>query len=192
MREKYYMVNQFIVRLSGSMTENMNRSFDGGSRKYRENLIGAISAGFFFVLIGILFVITPSLLEKIIDLLTGLRQAQVGTTGIFLPAPPTPQTSGNTDVYMAAAQFCLAFGIFEIVLLVLRVALHSPIDKKAETASSIAYWFGSSYLINMLLVDVTRGTVAIRWFTYWAELIMLIGVTLIIRAIILIASTPRK
>jgi hypothetical protein len=44
----------------------------------------------------------------------------------------------------------------------------------------------------MLLVDVTRGTVAIRWFTYWAELIMLIGVTLIIRAIILIASTPRR
>ncbi len=66
-------------------------------------------------------------------------------TGISLPAPLNP--AAYVNLYTAAFQFALGIGILEIVILALRVGLHSPVSRKAETIENIVFWLGTSFLI---------------------------------------------
>jgi len=94
-------------------------------------LLSAAGAGFFFLLIGVIFVTTPSLLDNIIKLFSsnGIRTIPVPNTTISLPAP---NPLGDYQVlYQAAGLFSLIWGIFEIALVVLRFALRSPMRRKA-------------------------------------------------------------
>jgi hypothetical protein len=70
-------------------------------------------------------------------------------------------------------------------MIVLRFAVHSPLSKKADNMGDIAFWLGAYYLVTTLLNETTTHTV---WFTFWTEVIMLIGVSLIIRAVVLAAA----
>jgi len=153
-------------------------------RRYGEGLISAISAGFFFILIGIIFVTTPNLFERILDFFRDFDFVRVPNTGIFLPAPFFPRN--HQVVYRAAEQFEFAFGLFHIVILGLRFVFRSAVRRKAETAGNIVFWLGTGYLTRTLLIETTR------WFEFWAVFIMLIGVTLIVRAIILAIAYPRR
>ncbi len=89
-------------------------------------------------------------------------------------------------LYSAVTQFSLIWGLFQIVILALRIVVDSPFSKKAETASNLVFWLGASYLISTLLNETTTVE---TWFVFWAEVIMLIGVSLIVRAIILAVRT---
>jgi len=89
-------------------------------------------------------------------------------------------------LYSAVTHFSLIWGLFQIASLALRFVVGSPFSKKAETASNLVFWLGASYLISTLLNEMTTRT---TWFVFWAEIIMLIGVSLIIRAIILAVRT---
>ncbi|MFX1301637.1 MAG: hypothetical protein ACFFDE_12020, partial [Promethearchaeota archaeon] len=100
-------------------------------------------------------------------------------------------------VYTAAQQFCFALGVFQIVILALRFAARSQVSKKAETVGNLVYWIGAGYLTGTLLLERTvparwLADPHILWFVFWAAIIMLIGVTLIIRAIILAAAIPKR
>ena len=143
----------------------------------RESILGAASAGFFFVLIGAIFIATPKLSEEVINFFQGFKAATVPHTNVTLFAPEFPRN--HLPVYSAAQQFALVWGFFLIAMLALRFVMHSPLRKKAENLSDIVFWFGTAYLIQTWLVETTR------WFEFWALLIALIGFTLIVRAIVL-------
>lgn len=149
--------------------------------KYREGLFGAISAGFFLILVGAFFITTPGLLDRIVDFFKDFEIVNIpGSSVIYWPAPAHP--GSHTVVYSVVTQFCLIWGIFQIVVLALRFFARSPVGKKAETTSNIVFWLGSYYLTNRYLTSATTLEI---WFTFWATIIILVGVTLIIRAVVL-------
>jgi hypothetical protein len=135
--------------------------------------------------VGLIFAITPNLFDSIINFLQDFNVETVPNTPILLPAPHTP--SAHTVVYSAVGLFSLIWGILEIVFLALRFISHSPFEKKAENASNIAFWLGASYLINTMLTSTMLAGPRMlgTWFGFWAAIIMLTGVTLVIRASIL-------
>jgi hypothetical protein len=158
----------------------VNESFEGVSHKYRDGLFSAISVGFFFVLVGAIFVTTPNLFDKILDFFRDFDLVTVPNQPRWLlPAPASPMD--HSVVYSAVVQFSFALGLFQIVVLALRFVARSPWSKKAETVSNLVFWLGASFLTRTFLIETTR------WFVFWAGIIMLIGVSLITRAIILVA-----
>ena len=146
--------------------------------RYNEGLFSAISAGFFFILVGAIFVITPDLFGEILDFFRDFDLVRVpNQPGWLLPAPAFPV--GHSVVYSAVEKFSFAIGVFQIVVLALRFVARSPWGKKAETIANFLFWLGTGFLIRILLVESTM------WFVFWAGIVMLIGVSLVVRAIIL-------
>jgi len=154
----------------------------GSSRRSRDGFVSALSAGFFFVLVGILFIVTPNLFDSIVTFVNNfeIRQVPNFTTGFVLPAPKNPAM--HVIVYSAAAQFSFAWGLFLIGILAVRIFANSPLRKKAENVSDIVYWLAASYLISIFL---NSATTTVLWFAFWTAIIMLAGMTLIIRAAVL-------
>lgn len=165
------------------------------SRRHREGLISAISAGFFFMLVGAIFLTTPNLFNNIIDLFSDFDIRRVpNLDNVWLPAPVHPFSSTNRVVYTAVEQFSYAWGLFQLVILALRFVVRSPVNKDAETVSNIVFWVGTGYLIRTFLIETIRFSLftgLTRWFVFWAGIIMLLGVSLIIRAIVLAAASTR-
>ena len=145
-----------------------------------EGVITAISIGFFFVLVGILFVITPNLFGEIIDLLSDFKLVEVvPNSNVMFPGPETP--GAFSVVYIAAAQLSFALGIFQIVILALRFFISSPWQKRAETVGNLVFWLGTGFLIQSFLLEPVLLE-ANQWFMFWSTVIMMIGVSLIARA----------
>jgi len=172
-----------MVKSQNIATKVMNELNEKLSQRSREGVISAVSAGFFFVLIGAIFIITPNLFNRIPDFFRDFDVVQVPNTGIFLPAPVSPRI--HSTVYVAVEQFSFAFGLFQIAILALRIVIRSPWSKKAETVSNFIFWIGTGYLTRTLLIETTRHTATTAWFVFWAGIIMLLGVSFIVRAIIL-------
>ncbi|MGB8780991.1 MAG: hypothetical protein WCD81_10140 [Candidatus Bathyarchaeia archaeon] len=174
-------------------------NFGGISRRRREGLLSAVSAGFFLLLIGVLFVIKPNLYADTVTFFNNFNATSaVPNTQIQLPAPDAQRSATNSTVheanlavYSAAQQFSVAWGIFLIALLVMRFAFDSTWRRKAQNISNIVFWFGAIYLIQTWLIDPTNSlpypTNAQPWFEFWSMIIVLIGASLIVRAICLAA-----
>jgi hypothetical protein len=137
--------------------------------------------------LGAIFASTPNLFNDIIAFFKDFEIVEVQNTQIYLPAPAHPQT--HLTVYSAAGTFCLTWGIYEIAILITRFLVRSPTNKKAETLSNIIFWLGASYLIKEILNTTTTTT---TWFTFWTLIITLLGISLIVRGLILAASTLQK
>lgn len=157
----------------------MRRSPKGSPSRYGEGVFSALSAGFFFVLVGAIFVITPNLFDMIIDFFQSFTVVSVPNTPVRLPAPAVPRA--HTVVYSAMAQFSLVWGLFQIVLLVIRFVAGSPLTKKAETAGNLVFWLGTNFLVRTFLTELTTRT---TWFAFWTTILMLAGVSLVVRAIV--------
>jgi hypothetical protein len=154
---------------------------EGFSSRYREGIFSAISAGFFFVLIGAIFITTPNLMNEIIDFFSNWRLVSVpNVSGLRLPAPASP--AAHVVVYTAVRQYSFVWGLWQIVILALRFVFRSPAGKKAETVSNLVFSVGAGFLLSMFLIDTTR------WFVFWAAIIMLLGLSLIVRAVVLAAA----
>jgi hypothetical protein len=160
----------------------LNEDVHAYRRHYKEGIFAAVSAGVFFILVGMIFVTRP-------NLYTGLRNffssdawtnTTIGNTIITLPVPANP--GAHTEIYDAVLEFCLAWGFFQILILAFRFFADSPRRRKARTISSVVFWFGTAYLISTYLNTTTTRDM---WFIFWAVLVVLIGITLIIRAIAL-------
>jgi len=155
------------------------------SEKKKENLFTALYIGAVFIAIaGIYFSHLPnSLWDEIVAFFTQLTLYPIPGTSIPLPAPGNPAAHAN--LYFSAFEFALAVGIVEVVILLLRVYLHSPVSRKAETVENIVFWMGTSYLIVAYLMNMT---IHAEWFVFWAGIIMLFGLALVARAFILLAK----
>ena len=167
-------------------------NFDGFSKRHREGLLSALSAGFFLVLIGMLFVIKPNLYNDTATFFNNFNlTSTVPHTQIKLPAPSSNSTvrDANLSVYSAVQQFSLAWGIFLIALLVLRFAFDSSWRRKAENISNIVFWFGLIYLVQTWLINPTNSNTyqAQTWFEFWSMIIVLLGISLIVRSVCLAA-----
>lgn len=168
----------------------MNETYGGIPKRYREGIFGAISAGFFFLLIGVIFAITPNLFQRTIDFFNDFGLERIPNTAVYFFAPASPRF--HQIVYRAVEQFSYAIGFFQIVLLALRFFAGSPWNKKAETVSNLVFWIGTGYLIRMLLIEPTIWTAMTTWFVFWSAIIMLLGVSLIVRAIVLGAVSTMR
>ena len=165
------------------MSEKLNTK--SSSYKAQERLLSALSAGTFFILLGIVYVINlpSSLWEAIVNFFGNLTLAQVPTTGIYLPAPISP--ASHTVLYSAIFQFCIGLGILQIIFLALRLMLKSPIAKTAETVGNLVYWFGAAYLVTTYLNSTTTIS---KWFVFWAGILIILGLSLIARSFVLLAK----
>jgi hypothetical protein len=155
------------------------------TRKIGESLISAISVGAVFILIGVVFVLAlpRSLWDSIVTFLSSFTLRSVPGIGISLPAPANP--AAHAVLYTAAFQFCIGLGILQVILLALRLMMYSPIGKTAETFGHLVYWFGASYLITTYLNNTTTIS---RWFMFWAGILIILGLSLIARAVVLLAK----
>ena len=151
------------------------------SQKTGENIIGAISAGAVFILIGAIYVGTlpTSLWDKIVDFFQSFEIVKLSDT-LSLPAPATP--GAHAVVYSAAFQFCIGLAILQIIVLSLRIMWRSPVDKTSEAVGNLVYWFGACYLVPTFLNSATTQS---TWFAFWAATITVIGISMIARAIVL-------
>jgi hypothetical protein len=149
-------------------------------RKSQEGLFTAISTGFFLLLVGVIFVITPNLFESIIDFFQDFKLVDVPNTNIIFLGPEFP--GSHLTVYQAAGQVSVALCVFQIVMLALRFVIPSSWGKRSETVGNFIYWAGAAFLIQLFLVDNTQ------WFVFWSTVIMLAGVSLIVRAVVMAIS----
>jgi hypothetical protein len=122
------------------------------------------------------FVTVPNLFKEIVDFFQDIKAVQVPhLDNVYLPAPQDPRA--HLVVYSTAMQFCLIWGIFLIAFLAARFFVHSPTRKKADNLGDIVFWLGAAYFSQIWLVDTTK------WFEFWSVIIILIGVSLIVRAV---------
>lgn len=161
------------------------------SRDYKELLFSVVSTGFFFILVGAIFAYTAfvedvNLLDRFSDFVGDFEIERVPNTELSLPKPQFPNR--HSDVYLAAARFSIVWGLYQVALLVFRLLAGSPVVKKAETTSNAVFWLGTEFLIfNVLIGGTLIGSVV--WFGFWGQIIMMMGISLIVRAIILIVGT---
>jgi hypothetical protein len=142
----------------------------------------------FLLLIGVIILATPGLVDKIVTYFQDFTSVPTRFTGVdfSLPAPAHP--ANHLAVYQATLQFCIAWGIFEAVLLALRYWFRSSVRKKGETISNIVFWLGTAYIIQTMLN--TPALTHDRWFQFWAILIVVLGVSFIVRALYLAVMWP--
>jgi hypothetical protein len=150
--------------------------------KSQERLFSALSAGAFFIMLGLVYVINlpNSLWNELFDFIGGFTSAQVPGTGIYLPAPISP--ASHAVLYGAVFQFCIGLGILQIIFLLLRLMMNSQIGKTAETMGNLVYWFGAAYLVTTYLNSTMDPS---DWFVFWAGILVILGLSFVARAFVL-------
>ena len=183
-REKLYLLQPRIIRIGRSKLEK-NRSAQVSAYKARERVYSAISAGAFFILIGIVYVINlPSnLWNAVVEFFGNFTLARLPSTEIYLPAPLVP--ASHAVLYGAVFQVCIGLGILQIIMLVLRFKWQSPIGKTAEVMGNLVYWFGSAYIVATYLNSTTTIS---KWFVYWAGILIILGLSFIARSFVLLSK----
>ena len=148
----------------------------------KTDILGIITFGIFLIIVSIIYTMTPNLLDSIREFFFDLEPQQL-VSNIYIPTPK----SDHPVLYTALYQFCSAFAVLHIPILAGRFILKESVNRKAETASSIFFWFGAARMFNLLI------STDISWITFLGYLISLIGVSIVIRClIILIAYSIRR
>ena len=163
------------------MSENLSKP--ARPYRYHEGVISAVSVGAVFILIGLISVTTPDLWGKIVNFFNDFTTTQVPGTGISLPAPAVP--AAHAGLYVAASQFSLGLGILGILLIAMRLSARSPTRRIAQEVGNLVFWFGVVFLINTFLNDATTSQ---TWFAFWAGVLVVLGLSLIARAMVLLAK----
>lgn len=140
--------------------------------------------GFFLILIGALFLFTPNLVDDAANFFNDIEVVNVPNWNVMLPAPAS--VGAHVNVYRAAEQFSLVWGMFLAAMLVIRFAMSSPIRRKAENVSDIVFWLGAAYLVQTWLIENAK------WFEFWTMILVLLGVTLIVRAAFLATALAAR
>jgi hypothetical protein len=161
---------------------NQNRSTDSHQRGHWEGTITALAFGGFLIIVGLVFVLTPNLSHDITaffnDIITTPLPLGSSTSNIMLPAPASP--AAHNALYSAVMRFDIGIGILQVLILALRLQVKSWTRRVAETVGNLVFWFGAAILVNeFLLMGTLKG-----WFEYWGALIVVVGISLVARAIV--------
>jgi hypothetical protein len=151
---------------------------DRRGRSLFEGLITALAVGGTFIIIGLMFVLTPNLWEKATAFFNGFTTvsyplSSTNTLSLFVPADP----AAHISFFTAVMYFILSIGILQVIILALRLTFRSPIRRIAETVGNLVFWLGGAVVANVLLL---AGTLS-GWFSFWAWLIILVGLSMIAR-----------
>jgi len=157
------------------------------SHKAQEGLLSAIAVGFVFILIGIIYITTSGLWDSVVAFFGNLTATVVPGTEIYLPMPTNP--SVHAVFYGALFHLCLGLGILQIIVLALRFVLRSSISNAAETVGNLVFWFGAAYLVNTYLNQTTNVN---TWFIFWTGMLIISGLSLIARALVLLARRAQR
>jgi hypothetical protein len=160
-------------------TRHSERDMCFGERRRERDNIGLISFGVFLVLVGIIYILTPNFSLSIERFFQDFQSVQV-VEGIYLPAP----IHGHSVFYFAVAEFALLFALSHIAFLIYEFGRGLSLKRKAETSSDIVFWFGASYIAYSLSIE------SLTWFQSWAFLVVVIGISIIVRAAIVAARKP--
>ena len=144
-------------------------------RREEPDKLSFASLGFCLLLIGVILIITPNLFQKVIDFFKDFEIAEISSK-IFLPAP----VHHHPVVYSSFARFCFVFGLFQIVILVLRFLFREPLNRVAGTFSGIVFWLGAGFFSNLLAAE------AIEWFGFLGWLIVFGGLSLVVRSLLVL------
>ena len=142
----------------------------------KRDILGFASFGFFLLVIGVIWVITPNLSQEVVDFFKDFKLEKEIFPNVFLPAPAGP----HPVVYTALSRFCFVFGLFQIVILVLRFFFREPLGRVAGTFSGIVFWLGVGFVSNLL----AAGT--IEWFGFVGWFIVFIGLSLVVRSVLVL------
>ncbi len=149
-------------------------------RALHEGLITALAIGGFLIILGVVFGLTPGIPQKVVDFFSDFTAQSYPFSGgaIVLPAPAHP--AQHIDFFGAVLNFMIGIGVLQIAIFALRLAYHSPIRRVAETVGNLIFWFGAALVAKIYLLTGTLN----GWFTFWAALIIVLGVSIIVRGII--------
>ena len=137
--------------------------------------LGLLSFGFFILLLGTIWIITPNLSKEVETFFTpeNWRLRNV-TENITFPEPER----SYPIIYTAAMQFCFTFGAFQIAIFTLRFILHESLGRIGETLSGMVFLFGAGFFLSMLANET------ITWFGFLAGLIVSVGLSIMVRGIV--------
>ncbi len=149
---------------------------------FEEGLITALSFGGVLILLGSVFALTPGAWQKVTAFFNDITTIQypIGSSSstVYLPAPAYPEA--HVAFFSAVMIFCLGIGILQIIILALRLYVHSSDRRTAEAVGNLVFWFGAAISANIFLLT---GTLT-GWFQFWAALLLFVGVSLIARGIV--------
>jgi hypothetical protein len=146
-------------------------------RSPHEGLITALSIGGFFIILGVLFGLTPAISQNTNTFFSDLTAVRFpfgspgSTVSLFAPANPADHQS----FYTAVVNFLVGVGVLQIVILALRLAVHSRIRQIAQSVGDLIFWLGAAVSANFFLMAGTQS----GWFQFWSSLIVLIGVSFV-------------
>jgi hypothetical protein len=147
------------------------------NRSPHEGLITALAIGGFFIILGSVFAFTPGIVKNSNLFFSDLTTVKFpfGSPGstVSLLAPAHPAV--HQDFYTAVMNFLIGVGVLQIVILALRLAVHSRIRRIAQSVGDLIFWLGAAIVANVFLLTGTHN----GWFQFWSSLIVLIGLSLI-------------
>ena len=155
-------------------------------KSLHESLITAFSIGGFFIVLGIVFGLTHDISQNTNKFFSDLTSVTFpfgspgSTMSLFAPAHPADHQS----FYSVVMNFLIGVGVLQIVILALRLMLHSRISQIAQSVGDLIFWVGAAVLVNFVLLAGTQSS----WFQFWSLLIVLIGVSLIARFFVYFAK----
>ncbi len=152
-----------------------------------EGLITALAVGGFLIILGVVFGLTPGVPQKLWDFFKdfSVQGFPFGSGTLILPAPAHPAT--HQEVYGAVFNFAIGIGLLQVAILAARLYMRSRIRSIAETIGNLIFWFGAAILAQFYLLEGTLD----GWFTFWAGLIIVVGVSLVVRGIIHFSTSLR-
>lgn len=142
----------------------------------RVDIVGLASLGYFLILIGVIFAITPNLVAEITAYFNDFKLHEVAPN-IFFPLIDDPPA--HTVVYNAVYQVCLALAVFQIFVIGARFVLRESVDRKADSISGLVFWVGAAWIMNLLLAGIVDTWD--KWIIFYGWFIILIGVTILVR-----------
>ena len=142
-------------------------------KKDQHDTLDLVTFGFFLVLVGIMFLITPNLLEYIYAFLRDIEFKEA-IPYLYLPAPQ----DSHTILFAVLSRFTFYFAIAHLFILAARYFFRSSKDKTAGTVSGLVFWLGATWILNQYV------EADIAWFTLLGYFIALVGVSMIIRNVI--------
>jgi hypothetical protein len=156
------------------------------NRSPHEGLVTALSIGGFFIILGLVFALTPAISQQTNNFFSDLTTVTFpnGSPGsmVSLLAPANP--ADHQGFYTAVMNFLIGIGVLQIVILVLRLVVHSRINRIAQSVGDLIFWLGAAVMANVFLLAGTQS----GWFQFWSAIIVLIGISLVARFFVYLAK----
>ena len=149
---------------------------------YAEGLITAVSFGGFLIILGIVFALTPGTWQAVTNFFNDLtlKAYPFGSPGSTISVLTPAHPDVHASFYNAVMGFCFGIGALQIIILILRLIVHSHIGKISETIGNLVFWIGAAFSVDAFLL---AGTLT-GWFQFWAVLLLILGVSLIARGLV--------